>query len=312
MRFAILQFFLILLILSAIVFFISSYTKTIAQTTTIPAATINVTFPCPSGELGVGGCPEMTTDSIPNYIVRLYQFGIGIAGILAVGMIIAGAIMYSISGAVDKKSEGKDMIISALWGVVLLFGSYLILKTINPDLINLKDPDAPQIELATTTIPTGAGLETCASEQMCAAIWGAPYPIRNSPKLEELLACIKQYIETPPPPHAKFTLKGNFTYDQSRPICNYTKGRPTAWSPEKCSHTINSCHYGGYSGKDGSAAVDYSHTGSQGQRIVNVANNECAAFKKSARCENSSGKTVDCGNATATHVHITAINCDRN
>lgn len=112
-----------------------------------PKTEINIKFPCPSGEFGVGECPEITTDSIPNYIVRLYQFSIGIAGILAVGMIIAGAIMYSVSGAVDKKAEGKDMIMSALWGVLLLFGSYLILKTINPRLIDLKEPEAPEVKL---------------------------------------------------------------------------------------------------------------------------------------------------------------------
>ncbi|MEK7086933.1 MAG: pilin [Patescibacteria group bacterium] len=91
---------------------------------------VDVSFP---------GAP-VATDNISSYIVSLYKFGVGIAGILAVGMIVTGAILYSISGAVDKKNEGKDMIYSAIWGVVLLLGSYLILKTVNPRLVELSPP----------------------------------------------------------------------------------------------------------------------------------------------------------------------------
>lgn len=85
--------------------------------------------------------------SISEYITRVYQFGIGISGIVAVGMIVAGAVMISASaGREDRQREGKDMITSALWGIVLLFGAYLILKTINPGLILLREPNAPKAE----------------------------------------------------------------------------------------------------------------------------------------------------------------------
>lgn len=92
----------------------------------------------------VGSCPAITGDQgISAYLVRLYSFGLGISGILAVGMIVVGAIYRSISGgSPDKISEGNDMIKSALWGLLLLFGSYLILKTINPVLVELRTPRA--------------------------------------------------------------------------------------------------------------------------------------------------------------------------
>ncbi|MEK7512829.1 MAG: pilin [Patescibacteria group bacterium] len=82
-----------------------------------------------------GGGGQVTT-----FIEQLYQFGLGVAGILAVAMIVVGGIYYSLSGAVDKRSEGKDMILSALLGVVLLLGSYVLLNTINPRLVNLALP----------------------------------------------------------------------------------------------------------------------------------------------------------------------------
>jgi D-alanyl-D-alanine dipeptidase len=54
-------------------------------------------------------------------------------------MITAGGLMYSMSGAVDKRKEGKDMIVNSLYGLGILMGSYLILKTINPNLVTLVD-----------------------------------------------------------------------------------------------------------------------------------------------------------------------------
>lgn len=81
--------------------------------------------------------------SIPAYITRIYQFAIGISGIVAVGMIVAGAIMISASaGNTSLQGEGRDMITSALWGLVLLFGAYLILRAVNPGLVLLREPQA--------------------------------------------------------------------------------------------------------------------------------------------------------------------------
>lgn len=85
--------------------------------------------------------PDTNASSVPQFISKFYELGLGIAGIIAVGMIVVGAIFYTISGASpQKKGEAKDIIFSAIWGVVLLFGSYVILKSINPQLIELRDP----------------------------------------------------------------------------------------------------------------------------------------------------------------------------
>ncbi len=109
---------------------------------TAASAAILVDIPdigCPLG----GPCPTATQarGDIAASIVRIYQFAVAIAGVLAVGTIVAGSIYISASaGSADKQSEGKDMITSAIWGLVLLFGSYLILNTLNPRLIALETP----------------------------------------------------------------------------------------------------------------------------------------------------------------------------
>lgn len=75
-----------------------------------------------------------------QYIVRFYKFGMGIAGALALVMIVFGGLLITTSEVVGKKKEGIDMIKSAIWGIVLLFGAHLLLRTINPQLVKLKEP----------------------------------------------------------------------------------------------------------------------------------------------------------------------------
>ena len=78
-------------------------------------------------------------ESIAEYIGTFYKFSLGIAGALAMAMIVVGSLYYSLSGVADKKNEGKEFITSAIYGLILLLGAYLILNTINPELTQLRD-----------------------------------------------------------------------------------------------------------------------------------------------------------------------------
>ncbi len=72
-----------------------------------------------------------------SYIGKLFQFVIGFAGILAVIMIVIGGVQYMSTDSIDGKKDGLDKVKSALWGLLLALASYLILNTINPDLLKL-------------------------------------------------------------------------------------------------------------------------------------------------------------------------------
>lgn len=95
-------------------------------------------------EIDVVTSPEVavTDESIAAYIVRLYWFAVGAAGIVAVAVIVGGGIYYmTSSGNPSKQNEAKSYITSALWGVVLLLGSFFILNTINPEITKLESLD---------------------------------------------------------------------------------------------------------------------------------------------------------------------------
>lgn len=76
--------------------------------------------------------------SVPDLIKYIYTFALAICGITALVSIVFGAAQYAFSaGDSSKMGDAKDRITQALLGIVILLFAVLILRTINPDLINL-------------------------------------------------------------------------------------------------------------------------------------------------------------------------------
>lgn len=102
----------------------------IVSAVTAKAVAINVQVP---------GAQAVSASANPGGIVaNFYSFALLISGILAFGAIVWGGIKYALAaGNPSGQSEGKEWIMGALWGILLLAGAYLLLHTINPALINL-------------------------------------------------------------------------------------------------------------------------------------------------------------------------------
>jgi formate hydrogenlyase subunit 3/multisubunit Na+/H+ antiporter MnhD subunit len=78
------------------------------------------------------------------YIRNFYQYALFISGFLAFAAIVYGGIKYTIArGNPSAETEAKAWIWSALLGLLLLAAAYLILFTINPNLVNLTLPTLP-------------------------------------------------------------------------------------------------------------------------------------------------------------------------
>lgn len=93
---------------------------------------------------------------IAQCIVGLYKYFVVFGSMLAVLAIMIGAIMMMSSGVkADYVKTGKTIILSAIFGIVLLLGSYLLLKIINPNLINLPAITIEGIEMAELDIEKG-------------------------------------------------------------------------------------------------------------------------------------------------------------
>ncbi len=105
-------------------------------------------FRLETGLPGVPGGQLTTGKELPEYINYLFIFGLGSIGILALGVMMFGGIQYILAaGNAAKTEDAKEWIKSALYGLALLFASYLILRTINPDLVNLRNPNLKPVNL---------------------------------------------------------------------------------------------------------------------------------------------------------------------
>ncbi len=80
---------------------------------------------------------EKIPTDLSGYIIGVFFLAIGLSSVLAVVVIIYGGILYMSSDAYFQKSEGKAIIQRTLWGIVIIILSYLILQTINSNLLKI-------------------------------------------------------------------------------------------------------------------------------------------------------------------------------
>ncbi len=71
------------------------------------------------------------------YVANMYRLGVGIATLLAVLMVIWGGVEYMTTDAWGHKEEGKERIQSALFGLMLALGSYVIIATIDKSILDI-------------------------------------------------------------------------------------------------------------------------------------------------------------------------------
>lgn len=72
-----------------------------------------------------------------DFINRLLKIILGLCVALSVIMIVIGGIQWMLTDSFISKNEGKERIKNALLGLGLALGSYILLSTINPNLLNL-------------------------------------------------------------------------------------------------------------------------------------------------------------------------------
>lgn len=137
----------------------------------------------------------------PGAIVgQVYQFALLIGGLMAFGAIVYGGIKYTVSaGNPSGKSDGREWIYGALWGLLLLLGSYLILHTINPNLTNLNLPTLTKLQPPPATpagsLPGKCQSDSCGTGYICFGSTIPPGP--GNSLATDIHSCSK--ISPPPP-----------------------------------------------------------------------------------------------------------------
>ncbi|MBI2037957.1 MAG: TrbC/VirB2 family protein [Candidatus Magasanikbacteria bacterium] len=90
-------------------------------------------------EISFGGQDRFS--NVGDFILLMYRYLISVAGILAVVVIIFAGVQWITSGGNSETiSSAKHRISGAVIGLFIAYGSYFILNTINPALVNLRLP----------------------------------------------------------------------------------------------------------------------------------------------------------------------------
>jgi amino acid transporter len=92
---------------------------------------------------------DVDTSSFPSYLQAMYRIGIGACFVLGVIMFTWAGIEYIVSESMNTKEDAKKRINAALIGLAIALVSYILLNTINPDLLKLQD-----LSTQVTTNPT--------------------------------------------------------------------------------------------------------------------------------------------------------------
>ena len=117
----------------------------------------------------------------------IIQIIIGLAGLLAVIMIVVGGVQYMTTDAFAGKSDARTTITKALLGLILALGSYLILKTINPNLLQLE----PNIQAVSLDVKPWGDIQPLGSASY-QSITGKPLP--TGAEIKALAAAASQTV----------------------------------------------------------------------------------------------------------------------
>ena len=99
--------------------------------------------------------PGLSTGvTLSQYLTGIFQLTIGLAGVLAVVMLVICGIQLMTSGSVSGKGEAKKCIWGAVFGILIALGAWLLLNTVNPLLVGSTLTLTPSNQPAVT--PTNA------------------------------------------------------------------------------------------------------------------------------------------------------------
>ena len=121
---------------------------------TTPSAgnyTVLAPLPCIEGngiKCGSGGNGSLQeTVTFETYVQYTMNLLIALAAVWAVAMMVWAGIEYMFTNTFSAKKSSLDRFWNAIWGIVLILCSYLIMRTIDPRFVEIPNTLVPTIKL---------------------------------------------------------------------------------------------------------------------------------------------------------------------
>jgi hypothetical protein len=117
--------------------------------------------------VNIGGAAKVL--DLADYISKVYNFGVGAAVTVAAVFLVVGGFRWLSAGDNSEAiGAAKKHITEALIGLLLALGSFVILNTINPDILSLRLPKIPLVKKKVFAV--------CSQTEQCVPC-GKPYVV---------------------------------------------------------------------------------------------------------------------------------------
>lgn len=99
-------------------------------------------------QISIPGTDGKDVTSVYNYgeyVGAMYKYLLGVSVTIAIVFVMIGGIRYVVGASTGEVGKAKEMIVKAITGLVLLLFAYVILYTVNPELVKLQVPKLPML-----------------------------------------------------------------------------------------------------------------------------------------------------------------------
>lgn len=104
-------------------------------------------FPNSTIDLCTGNNNSLSCSGIAKYLAFVYKWLIGLAVVLGVGALtIAGLLWLTARGETKQVDTSRSIVKNTMWGIVLTLCSYVVLYTLNPQLVTFGPLDLDRIK----------------------------------------------------------------------------------------------------------------------------------------------------------------------
>lgn len=80
--------------------------------------------------------PAGPTTPVSGYLSQLYRWFLGFVGVAALFAFVMGGVLYMFAGAnITTTAQAKKWVTNGVLGLLIAAASYLLLRTINPELV---------------------------------------------------------------------------------------------------------------------------------------------------------------------------------
>jgi hypothetical protein len=271
----------------------------------------------PCGSAGQQPCSPCDLFKAFHNVIDLVLYGIT-GPVAAFMVVVAGGMMLLSRGNVNWYKNGLQILRNTMIGVSIILLSWVftnfLIKSLGTgsatdawyqfscpaglaSIVNIETtfpsgtPPVPMTSAQAVAADAATRQAMCSNPSSLAGFYStttrdpAVYKSANNKSLNSIsLNALMTCVEKDPIVRAMYNPALKYTYEQTNPLCNLTRGFTLCG---KCAHTNNSCHYGGRTGQ-GAMAVDYNWNGKT--IVYVVATRTIVGSLSDSRCSNP-GKT---------------------